>query len=127
MNFLLKIQTFAKKYYSIFYKSIIDFYKNKNVFYIVLCLFLTWITLSFVIMEYHSYEKFEVGKPAKRDVKANQDFSEIDEVATEIARKKAAESVPVIPSGSFQTLFAPLLPEVFPQVSSDRRITRHSP
>ena len=96
MNFLLKIQTFAKKYYSIFYKSIIDFYKNKNVFYIVLCLFLTWITLSFVIMEYHSYEKFEVGKPAKRDVKANQDFSEIDEVATEIARKKAAESVPVI-------------------------------
>ena len=96
MNFLSKLKEFYQKYYLILKKPILEFFKDKNLVIIIACLFITWISLSFIIMEYRPSEKFEIGKPAKRDVKANYNFSDVDEVATEIARKKAAESVPIV-------------------------------
>lgn len=96
MNFLLKIQTFFKKYYTLLKKPVSDFLKDRNAVLIVTYLLFTWISISFIIMEYRPSEKFIVGQPSKRDVKANYDFSEIDNAATELARKKAAESVPIL-------------------------------
>ena len=80
MNFLSKLKEFYQKYYLILKKPILEFFKDKNLVIIIACLFITWISLSFIIMEYRPSEKFEIGKPAKRDVKANYNFSDVSPV-----------------------------------------------